>query len=231
MWVQVRQKLQLKLTGSSDANETHLKIPQGSWNLTPLGFLALALLFFFGGGPVRCGVRPPGRIRKARLVFPGPLQYHPTGTPLAPNSRTSRTFCRLIIDGYHTTITWYYAWCEPTTFISGLSVRCVYKICSFLKNMFVFQRCPVSKFDGGNFYILGMRLLLESLKDFASFSDALGWCLFSILGCFGKPKLIGFQWFPSKRSRDSMWLGLRTDPRRPGNGPPVWQARHLKRRI
>lgn len=133
MWVQVRQKLQLKLTGSSDANETHLKIPQGSWNLTPLGFLALALLFFFGGGPVRCGVRPPGRIRKARLVFPGPLQYHPTGTPLAPNSRTSRTFCRLIIDGYHTTITWYYAWCEPTTFISGLSVRCVYKICSFLK--------------------------------------------------------------------------------------------------
>jgi hypothetical protein len=59
----------------------------------------------------------------------------------------------------------------------------------------------------------------------------LGWCLFSILGCFGKPKLIGFQWFPRKRSRDSMWLGLRTDPRRPGNGPPVWQARHLKRRI
>ena len=32
----------------------------------------------------------------------------------------------------------------------------------------------MSNFDGGNFYILGMRLLLESLKDFASFSDALG---------------------------------------------------------
>ena len=72
---EVRQKLQLKLTGSSDANETHLKIPQGSWNLTPLGFLALALLFFFGGGPVRCGVRPPGRIRKARLVTGSASQW------------------------------------------------------------------------------------------------------------------------------------------------------------
>ena len=101
-----------------------------------LGFWRSHYWFFLEGA--RSGVafgHPAGSERHGsffRVRFTVEVsKYHPTGTPLAPNSRTSRTFDRLIIGGYHMIITWYYAWCEPTLFISGLSVRCVYKICSF----------------------------------------------------------------------------------------------------